>query len=76
MSTDDKDVQGEGNREASRRYRDKTEQFIESGKVEEAAKNAIPTSRLAPRARRHEKHEGHEDGPSFSVAGDAEGVNL
>lgn len=43
MSTD-KDLQGEGNYEASRRYRERTEQFIESGKVEEAAKNAEPQS--------------------------------
>ena len=43
MSTD-KDLQGEGNYDASRRYRDRTEDFIESGKVDEAAKNAVPDS--------------------------------
>ena len=40
----DKDLQGEGNYDASRRYRDRTEDFIESGKVDEAAKNAVPDS--------------------------------
>ena len=43
MSTDN-DLQGEGNYEASRRYRERTEQFIESGRVEEAATNAAPRS--------------------------------
>ena len=43
MSTD-KELQGEGNYEASRRYREKTEQFIESGRVDEAAQNAAPRS--------------------------------
>jgi hypothetical protein len=43
MSTG-KDLQGEGNYEASRRYRERTEQFIESGRVEEAAKKAAPRS--------------------------------
>jgi hypothetical protein len=36
---------GEGNYEASRRYRERTEQFVESGRVEQAAeeaKNASP----------------------------------
>jgi hypothetical protein len=37
-------VQGEGNYDASRNYRHKTEDFIESGKVEEAARNARPRS--------------------------------
>ena len=40
----DKDLQGEGNYDASRRYRERTEQFIESGRVEEAAQNAVPES--------------------------------
>ena len=43
MSTH-KELQGEGNYEASRRYRERTEQFIESGRVEEAAQNAAPRS--------------------------------
>jgi hypothetical protein len=38
------DLQGEGNYDASRRYRQATEQFVESGKVDEAAQRAKPTS--------------------------------
>jgi hypothetical protein len=37
-------VQGEGNYDAARNYRHKTGEFIESGKVEEAARNARPGS--------------------------------
>ncbi len=37
-------VQGEGDYEAARNYRRKTEAFIQSGRVEDAAKNAAPTS--------------------------------
>jgi hypothetical protein len=33
-------AQGEGNHEADRRYREDTERFIASGKVEEAAREA------------------------------------
>jgi hypothetical protein len=33
-------AQGEGNHEADRRYREETEQFIASGKVDEAAREA------------------------------------
>ena len=35
---------GEGNYKASQRYREKTEAFVESGRVEEAAENAAPAS--------------------------------
>ena len=41
---ENKDLQGEGNYDASRRYRQATEKFIETGKVDEAAKRAKPTS--------------------------------
>jgi hypothetical protein len=42
---DDKDqVQGEGNYEATRNYRRRTEAFIESGRVEAAAQNAASAS--------------------------------
>lgn len=34
------DVQGEGNKEAAREYNEKTREFVESGKVEEAAEKA------------------------------------
>lgn len=33
-------LQGEGNYDASRRYREKTEAFVESGRVDEAAESA------------------------------------
>jgi hypothetical protein len=35
---------GEGNYKASQRYRQKTESFVESGRVDEAAENAAPES--------------------------------
>jgi hypothetical protein len=35
---------GEGNYKASQRYREKTEAFVESGRVDEAAKAATPAS--------------------------------
>ncbi|MGE0444723.1 MAG: hypothetical protein AB7P99_05800, partial [Vicinamibacterales bacterium] len=35
---------GEGNYNASQRYREKTEAFVESGRVDEAAENAAPES--------------------------------
>jgi hypothetical protein len=37
--------QGEGNREADRHYRDKTRDFVESGRVDDAAQKASPSSR-------------------------------
>lgn len=39
MADDDKQ-QGEGDREADRHYRDKTREFVESGRVEKAAREA------------------------------------
>ena len=36
------DVQGEGNYSASRRHRKSAEEFLESGKVEQAAEDAAP----------------------------------
>ena len=41
VSTKDK-VHGEGNYEASRQYNKATKEFVESGKVEEAARAAAP----------------------------------
>lgn len=38
--TRDNKLQGEGNREADKQYREKTREFVESGKVDEAAKKA------------------------------------
>ncbi|MFW6093209.1 MAG: hypothetical protein ACODAC_04490 [Pseudomonadota bacterium] len=40
MSGDDKRKQGEGDREADRHYRERTREFVESGKVDEAAREA------------------------------------
>ena len=36
----DKEQKGEGNRAADRRYREKTQEFVESGKVSDAAEKA------------------------------------
>ena len=41
---DDKDLQGEGNYDASRRYDKAAHEFAQSGQVEEAARNARPTT--------------------------------
>jgi hypothetical protein len=38
----DNKVQGEGDYEAGRRYDEKTKQFVESGRVEQAAEDAAP----------------------------------
>jgi hypothetical protein len=38
------DNQGEGNREADRNYREATRDFVESGKVDDAARKANPQS--------------------------------
>lgn len=38
------DNQGEGNQEADRRYRESTREFVESGKVDEAAADAATMS--------------------------------
>jgi hypothetical protein len=35
-------IQGEGNYDASRQYNDATKKFVESGKVDEAARKAAP----------------------------------
>jgi hypothetical protein len=43
-TTTDSKVQGEGDYEADRRYRDKTKKFIDSGRVETAAREAEPHS--------------------------------
>jgi hypothetical protein len=43
-SADDPKVQGEGDYESARRYRESVESFTKSGKVDEAARNAAPGS--------------------------------
>jgi hypothetical protein len=40
----DKDLQGEGNYDATRRYDKAARDFVESGKVEDAARDARPKS--------------------------------
>lgn len=40
--TDKRNVHGEGNYEASRQYNEATKRFVESGRVEEAARQAAP----------------------------------
>ena len=41
MAKDDKKkIQGEGDKEADRHYRDRTREFVESGRVDEAAERA------------------------------------
>jgi hypothetical protein len=42
--SDESKIQGEGDYEAARRYRDKTKKFIDSGQVESAARDAEPHS--------------------------------
>lgn len=44
MNAGDKKRPGEGDRESDRRYREHTEEFVESGKVEEKARDAEPES--------------------------------
>ena len=44
MGTKD-NVHGEGNYEATRQYNEATKKFIESGKVEQAARDAAPRDR-------------------------------
>ena len=40
--TDKRNVHGEGNYEASRQYNEATKRFVESGRVEQAARDAAP----------------------------------
>ncbi len=43
--TDNTKAKGEGNYEAARQYDDATKKFVDSGKVEQAARDAEPTSK-------------------------------
>ena len=58
---------GEGNRQADRRYREKTEQFIAEGRVEPAAREAVRA--LDNEAEREELEEA-EDEARFPAAQD------
>ena len=44
MSGNDNKEHGEGNYKASRQYNDATKKFVESGRVDDAARNAAPKS--------------------------------
>lgn len=47
--------QGEGDREAARHYDEKTREFVESGKVDEAARDAEPDSEAEEKGRERAK---------------------
>jgi hypothetical protein len=51
---------GEGNYKASQRYREKTESFVESGRVDEAAENAAPASAAEARELEDAERAGRE----------------
>jgi len=50
--------QGEGNKEADRHYRDKTRDFVESGRVDDAARRASPQSSQEAEEMRRAEEEG------------------
>lgn len=76
-------IQGEGDYEATRRYRKRTEEFLENHDVEEAAADAAPASdeeageleaaEAEGRSRMKEEdpalHERAEEGPETDAAG-------
>jgi hypothetical protein len=45
MARNNKGVEGEGSYSGTRNYNERTKKFIDSGKVEEAARKAKPTSK-------------------------------
>ena len=51
---------GEGNYKASQRYRERTEQFVESGRVDEAAEDAKNVSQEETRELEQAEQEGRE----------------
>lgn len=63
--------QGEGNREAARRYAEKTQDFVDSGKVEEAARNAANMSDQE----RKEAEQAEETGKSHAKEFDRDELN-
>jgi hypothetical protein len=64
--TDNKELQSEGNYEASRRYDKAAHEFAESGKVEDAARAARP---LSPQEA-EELHRAEQAGKSRSKGAD------
>ncbi|WP_418315999.1 hypothetical protein [Piscinibacter sakaiensis] len=63
--------QGEGNVEAARRYDQSQQQFVQSGKVDEAAKKAAPESEQQKREleQAEEKGRSHAKGEDPTVPG-------
>ena len=53
-----KGVHGEGNYEAAREYDESVEKFVESGKVEEAARKAKPRTQQEAREMEQAEQEG------------------
>ncbi|WP_076997963.1 hypothetical protein [Variovorax sp. KK3] len=52
------DIQGEGNYDATRRYDKATTDFVQSGKVDQAAKDAKPRSEAEAEEMRRAEEEG------------------
>ena len=69
MSKHDK-IQGEGDYESARQYREDTEEFVESGKVDEAARKAGKVSDKEraemKRSEKEGKRHAHEKDPNVS----------
>lgn len=63
--------QGEGNREAARRYDEAQHKFVEAGKVDEAARRAAPKSESEARdlKRAEEQGKSHAKGEDPTVPG-------
>ncbi|HLL11160.1 MAG TPA: hypothetical protein VK570_08880 [Rubrivivax sp.] len=57
---DDPALQGEGNYTAARRHRESLENFIESGQVEDAARDAEPQSTAEERELQEAEEAGRE----------------
>lgn len=54
-------MQGEGDRESARKYEQDTEEFIESGRVEEAAQKAKEDAEAEKAGRERAKEFDHEE---------------
>lgn len=66
MTTKDKE-HGEGNYKASKQYNDATKEFVESGKVDDAARKAEPRDQQEAR----DMKDAEEKGKSHAKGGDA-----
>ena len=60
------ELQGEGNYDAARRHRESVEEFVESGQVESAARNAAPRNE----AEAEEMHAAEQAGQSHAKGED------